>query len=70
MKYLFIILNFILVSCTFEESQPLVIKESGKKLRSDICEFTYKNHSYIGFWNYKSWGVVHDPECEYCKNTK
>lgn len=33
--------------------------------------FKYKNHQYIkfteGFGNYQAVGVVHDPDCKYCK---
>ena len=33
--------------------------------------FKYKNHQYIKFTegngNYKAVGVVHDPDCKYCK---
>lgn len=31
--------------------------------------FKYKNHQYIKFTegNYKVVGVVHDPDCKYCK---
>lgn len=35
-----------------------------------VYEFKYKKHSYIGFPKYKGWGVVHNPDCEYCKEVQ
>jgi hypothetical protein len=35
-----------------------------------VYKFKYKKHSYIGFSYYKGWGVVHNPECGYCKQAK
>lgn len=37
----------------------------------DAMHFKYKNHQYIkftdGFGQYEICGVVHDPDCKYCK---
>lgn len=37
----------------------------------NAVHFKYKNHQYIkfveGFGQYKISGVVHDPDCKYCK---
>lgn len=37
----------------------------------NAVHFKYKNHQYIkfveGFGKYKISGVVHDPDCKYCK---
>lgn len=53
------------------------LKITGERHKSNvttvkISEFTYKKHSYILF-NYgfnDGKGIVHDPDCEYCKTLK
>lgn len=75
MKKLTIIsLGFVLLfSCSGSTSEL----EATRNTRDGIIpfgaavHFKYKNHQYIKFTegngNYKAVGVVHDPDCKYCK---
>jgi len=33
-----------------------------------VYEYEYKGHEYIFFKNNHTSGVVHNPDCKYCKN--
>lgn len=45
--------------------------ERSRREFDNAVHFKYKNHQYIkfveGFGQYKISGVVHDPDCKYCK---
>lgn len=63
---IFIIMFLCAISCNMVNANRNYISEKGsdKITWTNIYEFTYKKHSYIGFFRYKGWGVVHDPECK------
>lgn len=63
-----IIAIVILFSCAINyptnRNEHAIDKQTRDIVGGKVYEFTYKQHSYIGFLRYKEWGVVHDPECK------
>lgn len=74
MKRLVIVLLglMLLYSCgPVPESKVTMSAPDGIIPFDNAVHFKYKNHQYIkfveGFRQYKISGVVHDPDCKYCK---
>lgn len=74
MKRLVIVLLglMLLYSCgPVPESKATMSAPDGIIPFGNVVHFRYKNHQYIkfveGFGQYKISGVVHDPDCKYCK---
>lgn len=74
MKRLVIVLLglMLLYSCSpVPESKTTMSAPDGIIPFDNAVHFKYKNHQYIkfveGFRQYKISGVVHDPDCKYCK---
>lgn len=59
----------LLFSCPTSELEATRNTRDGIIPFDAAVHFKYKNHQYIKFTegNYKVVGVVHDPDCKYCK---
>lgn len=74
MKRLVIVLSGLMLLCSCGptyESKAMRSVPDGIIPFDGATHFKYKNHQYIkfveGFGQYKISGVVHDPDCKYCK---
>lgn len=73
-KILLLFLIILLSSCykpVKEEEATRTVSE-GVIPFNEAIHFEYKNHEYIKFYeslgNLTNSGVVHNPDCKYCKN--
>lgn len=71
MKRLIIVLLGLYSCGPVPESKTTMRAPDGIIPFDNAVHFKYKNHQYIkfveGFGQYKISGVVHDPDCKYCK---
>ena len=70
-KVLFILSLVLLCSCdsilnSKSDSSDTASSKEGTVPVPGIKTFKYKYHSYILFRDGQGFGVVHDPECQYC----
>ena len=75
MKKLLLLLLVILGSCSIKTDSA--VEDFKKVINSPILSiehFEYKGHDYIlfdsGDGHWAGGGVVHDPDCDKCKNTE
>lgn len=74
MKRLVIVLLGLTLLCSCgptPESRAAISAPDGILPFDNAVHFKYKNHQYIKFVEgsaqYRTSGVVHDPDCKYCK---
>lgn len=76
MKKIMLSVAMLLCLCACEKQSPTIrqVDKIDNVPITDVYEFEYKNHEYIMFYNYVNYnsaaGIVHNPECKYCKKTK
>lgn len=70
-RLVIVLLGLMLLYSCGPESKTTMSAPDGIIPFDNAVHFKYKNHQYIkfveGFGKYKISGVVHDPDCKYCK---
>lgn len=64
-------------SCTISKKETAEGEKDGIRFSfnytyhdSNVLEFNYKNHSYLGFRNYSNFSILHNPDCKCLKEKK
>lgn len=65
---IFLSLLFVLLLCSCDTEINKL--DDGKTPFMSITHFEYESHEYINFRGGYNSGVVHNPDCKYCKTKK